>query len=116
LGSVATNANWAMGRGKVPTFQGQNFAKIRPWSSTLKRSRTARAARLRNWRSLGCSKQCKDVVPIPGTSSVERLEENVAAVGVSLSPTELQRIESLAPKGIAVGERYAPAMLELVNR
>ena len=56
------------------------------------------------------------MVPIPGTSSVERLEENLAAVGVSLSPTELKRIESLAPKGIAVGERYAPAMLELVNR
>jgi aryl-alcohol dehydrogenase-like predicted oxidoreductase len=45
------------------------------------------------------------VVPIPGTRSVERLEENVAAVDVPLSDEELDAIEKVAPKGFAAGTR-----------
>lgn len=57
----------------------------------------------------------KDIIPIPGTSSLERLEENCAAVGVTLSAADLQQIDSMAPKGIAKGDRYAPAMQSLLN-
>jgi aryl-alcohol dehydrogenase-like predicted oxidoreductase len=57
-----------------------------------------------------------DVVPIPGTSSIARLEENVAAVGVRLTAEDLDRIEQAAPIGAAVGERYSPEMLELTDR
>ena len=56
------------------------------------------------------------MVPIPGTSSIERLEENVAAVNVRLSPADRARIDSVAPKGATAGERYAPQILEMVNR
>jgi aryl-alcohol dehydrogenase-like predicted oxidoreductase len=57
-----------------------------------------------------------NVVPIPGTSSIPRLEENVAAAGVELTPEELDRIERAAPRGAAAGERYGPEMLELTGR
>jgi len=57
-----------------------------------------------------------DVVPIPGTSSIARLEENVAAVDVRLTGEDLDRIERAAPKGAAAGERYSPEMLELTGR
>jgi aryl-alcohol dehydrogenase-like predicted oxidoreductase len=56
------------------------------------------------------------VVPIPGTSSIARLEENVAAVGVRLTAEDLARIEQAAPIGAAAGERYSPEMLELTDR
>jgi aryl-alcohol dehydrogenase-like predicted oxidoreductase len=58
----------------------------------------------------------RDVVPIPDTSSIARLEESVAAVGVGLTPEDLARIEHAAPIGAAVGGRYRPEMLELTGR
>jgi aryl-alcohol dehydrogenase-like predicted oxidoreductase len=99
-----------------PRFQGQNFAKNLALVEHVQALAHNKGCTPSQLALAWLLEQGKDVVSIPGTSSVERLEENAAAVGVSLSPTELKRIESLAPKGIAVGERYAPAMLELVNR
>jgi aryl-alcohol dehydrogenase-like predicted oxidoreductase len=55
------------------------------------------------------------VIPIPGTSSVARLEENVHAGEVALSEQELKRIEDALPKGSVAGERYAPEMMKIVN-
>jgi aryl-alcohol dehydrogenase-like predicted oxidoreductase len=48
--------------------------------------------------------QGEDIVPIPGTKRVSRLEENVAAVDVVLSSDQLARLDRLTP---AVGDRYA---------
>jgi aryl-alcohol dehydrogenase-like predicted oxidoreductase len=56
-----------------------------------------------------------NVIPIPGTSSVQRLEENVASVDFSLSSEELEQIERIAPQGVAAGERYNRAMIGLLN-
>jgi aryl-alcohol dehydrogenase-like predicted oxidoreductase len=56
------------------------------------------------------------VVPIPGTSSIKRLEENAAAAGILLSRADLDRIEQISPKGAVVGGRYDKAMLGLVNK
>lgn len=46
-------------------------------------------------------------MPIPGTKRRRYLEENVAAVDVQLTPDEVERIEAAAPRGAAVGDRYA---------
>lgn len=54
--------------------------------------------------------QGEDIVPIPGTRSQVRLEENVGAAGVVLSPAELGRIEEIVPGG-AFGERYPEGMM-----
>ena len=48
--------------------------------------------------------QGSDVVPIPGTKKRERLRENVTAVEVELSDSELEQLDSIAsPRG----DRYA---------
>ena len=57
-----------------------------------------------------------DIVPIPGTSHRGRLEENLGAVRVELDEADLARIDSVAPKNIAVGERYNPAGMSTLNR
>jgi aryl-alcohol dehydrogenase-like predicted oxidoreductase len=57
----------------------------------------------------------QDVVPIPGTSSIARLEENIRAADIGLSEQELNRIEHALPKGSVAGERYAPAMMKIIN-
>jgi len=40
------------------------------------------------------------MLPIPGTSSVAHLEENVAAAALTLTPTEWQRIDALANRAV----------------
>jgi len=57
-----------------------------------------------------------DLVPIPGTKSRARMEENLAAVDVALSAEELAEIKRIAPPGVAVGERYPTAMMGSVRR
>ena len=60
--------------------------------------------------------QGDDIVPIPGTKRVRYLEDNLGAVDISLSADELAQIDNLFPPGAAQGERYAEAMMALVNR
>ena len=55
------------------------------------------------------------IVPIPGTKKVERLEENLAAVNVELTPADLRDIEEAASKIRVKGERLPEAVLKLTN-
>ena len=52
--------------------------------------------------------QGDDIVPIPGTKSRRRLEENAGAADVVLSGPDLARLGAAVPKGAAAGERYQP--------
>jgi aryl-alcohol dehydrogenase-like predicted oxidoreductase len=51
--------------------------------------------------------QGDDVVPIPGTRKVSRVEENAAAADIELSDDQLATLEGLFPPGITAGDRYA---------
>jgi diketogulonate reductase-like aldo/keto reductase len=44
------------------------------------------------------------------------LEENVAALEVELTPDDMARIEEVAPKGVAAGERYPAAAMQSIGR
>ena len=55
-------------------------------------------------------------LPIPGTKRVRYLEDNLGALGVTLTPDELAQMDSLFPPGVAQGERYAESMMALLNR
>jgi aryl-alcohol dehydrogenase-like predicted oxidoreductase len=56
----------------------------------------------------------KDVVPIPGTKRLERLKENIGALAVSLSESELAQISEAVPVGAAAGLRYPEAQMKSV--
>ena len=60
--------------------------------------------------------QGPDIVPIPGTTKVARLEENVGAVDVALTPQDLSRIAAAVPETAVEGERYSEAGLAMVGR
>jgi aryl-alcohol dehydrogenase-like predicted oxidoreductase len=51
-----------------------------------------------------------DIVPIPGTKSRKRLEENAGAASISLSPAEIASLDQALPPGSAQGGRYPEAM------
>lgn len=60
--------------------------------------------------------QGKDIVPIPGTKKQTYLEQNVAAVKISLSEADIERLNDAAPIGAAAGTRYPEAAMHTVNR
>ncbi|CAN5148783.1 aldo/keto reductase [soil metagenome] len=49
--------------------------------------------------------QGDDVIPIPGTRSIERLRENLEALDLELTREDLDRLDEIAPPGAASGER-----------
>jgi aryl-alcohol dehydrogenase-like predicted oxidoreductase len=59
--------------------------------------------------------QGDDIVSIPGTKRRSRLEENLAALELELSPDELARIDAALPPGAAAGERYPEAAMRNVQ-
>jgi aryl-alcohol dehydrogenase-like predicted oxidoreductase len=56
------------------------------------------------------------IVPIPGTTKLHRLEENIGAAGVDLTPDDLRDIESAAANIKVQGDRYPEAMEKLTGR
>jgi aryl-alcohol dehydrogenase-like predicted oxidoreductase len=98
-----------------PRFQGQNFAKnlrVVEEVQALAKEKGCTPSQLALAWVLA---RGEDVVPIPGTSSSKRLQENVAAASVKLTRADIDRIERFAPRGVAVGERYTPEMQRLLN-
>ena len=56
------------------------------------------------------------IVPIPGTTKLHRLEENLGAVNVQLSPDDLRQLEMTAAKIPVQGARYPEHLQKLVGR
>jgi aryl-alcohol dehydrogenase-like predicted oxidoreductase len=102
-------------RRQNPRFQGDNFQKnleLVARVEEIAKEHTSTPAQLALAWVLA---QGDDIVPIPGTRHPERVEENVAALDVVLSESDLRRIDAAAPKGIAAGERYAEGGMRAVN-
>jgi aryl-alcohol dehydrogenase-like predicted oxidoreductase len=56
------------------------------------------------------------IVPIPGTTKLNRLEENIGSVAVELRPDDLREIESAASKITVQGARYPESMERMTGR
>jgi aryl-alcohol dehydrogenase-like predicted oxidoreductase len=98
-----------------PRFQGANFQKnltLVDKVQQLAKSRGCSAAQLVLAWLLA---QHENIVPIPGTTKISRLEEDAAAVDIELTSEELAAIGELAPRGVAVGERYDARGMRAVN-
>jgi aryl-alcohol dehydrogenase-like predicted oxidoreductase len=99
-----------------PRFQGENFQKNLDLVSrvdAIAREKVVTPSQLAHAWLLA---QGEDIIPIPGTKRRKFLEENAAAINVKLISDDLRRIEEVAPKGIAAGERYPAGAMNLVNR
>jgi aryl-alcohol dehydrogenase-like predicted oxidoreductase len=98
-----------------PRFQGENFAKnlatVDQVQEIAKEKNCTPAQLALAWLLA----QGPNIVPIPGTTSAKRLEENIGAAEVALSAADLARIAAVAPSGIAAGERYDETGMRFVN-
>ena len=99
-----------------PRFQGENFEKnldlVRAIEELARDKRVTAAQLALAW----VVAQGEHIVPIPGTRSIERLQENAGALDVRLSRDDLERLERIAPKGAAAGMRYPEGGMASVGR
>jgi aryl-alcohol dehydrogenase-like predicted oxidoreductase len=56
------------------------------------------------------------IVPIPGTTKLHRLDENIGAVAVELTPDDLREIDSAASKITVHGARYPEKLEQMTGR
>ena len=56
------------------------------------------------------------IVPIPGTTKMHRLEENLGAVDMELTPNDLREIDDLTSQVKVEGERYSESAQRMINR
>ncbi len=103
-------------RRQSPRFQSDNFQRnlelVRRIEEIAKEKGCTPAQLAMAW----VLTQGEDIVPIPGTKRRRYLEENLAALDVTLTREDLQRIDEVAPRGVATGARYPDSMMGLVNR
>jgi aryl-alcohol dehydrogenase-like predicted oxidoreductase len=90
-----------------PRFQGENFEKNLELVERVKEIAAEKGVTAGQLALAWVLAQGDDIVPIPGTTKVKNLEENVAAADIELTADELARLDEVAPKGAAAGERYA---------
>ena len=97
-----------------PRFQGENFQMNLHLVDEVKRLAGEKGVTPAQLALAWVLEQGDDIVPIPGTTSAEHLEENAAALDVTFSDRELERIDEIAPQGAAAGDRYPD--MSTVNR
>src|SRR5215831_2329671 len=93
-------------RGRHPRFMGDNFAKNRALVQRVEAIAEEKGCTSAQLCLAWLLAQGPDVIPIPGTKQIARLEENLGALDVRLSPAEVGRISAAIPIGAAAGTRY----------
>jgi aryl-alcohol dehydrogenase-like predicted oxidoreductase len=102
-------------RRNSPRFQGENFQKnldLVKRVEDMAREKNCTPSQLALAWVLA---QGDDVLAIPGTKRRSRLDENLGALDVQLSAAELAAIDAVFPPDAVAGDRYASAMMHMVN-
>ncbi len=102
-------------RRNQPRFQGENFQKNLDLVARVKEIAQEKGCTAGQLALAWLLAQGRDIVPIPGTKRRAYLEENLGALDVALTQEELARIDTVAPRGVASGERYPAQALQGVN-
>jgi aryl-alcohol dehydrogenase-like predicted oxidoreductase len=97
-----------------PRFTGDNFQRNLAFVDKVREIGQARGA-TSSQLALAWLLSRENVTPIPGTTRVERLEENLAAAEISLTADELAAIEAVVPMGVAAGTRYPEDAMRAVD-
>jgi aryl-alcohol dehydrogenase-like predicted oxidoreductase len=102
-----------------PRFQGENFQRnldLVKLIETLAAAKGCKPAQLAlAWLLAQGDEHGDDIFPIPGTTKVRRLEENIGALEVTLTPDDLAEIDRIFPPDAAIGLRYPEAAMNAIN-
>jgi aryl-alcohol dehydrogenase-like predicted oxidoreductase len=112
LDDLAAN-DWRRGN---PRFEGENFAKNVALADRVTELAAQKKCTPAQLALAWLLSRRDDVVPIPGTSNPQRLEENARAADIELSDAEIDAIERATPKGAVLGKRYDAWATRLLNQ
>ena len=98
-----------------PRFQGENFQRNLELVAALEALAERKGVTAAQLALAWVLAQGDDIVPIPGTTKAERVEQNAAALDIELTDEELARLDDIAPAGVASGTRYPEQMMTLLN-
>jgi aryl-alcohol dehydrogenase-like predicted oxidoreductase len=100
----------------APRFKDENIRRNLPVVDQLSDLAAASGTTVSRLALAWVLSRGEDVVAIPGTKRRTYLEENVAASDVQLSADVLAAIDSIAPYGVAAGNRYPDGEMAVLNR
>jgi aryl-alcohol dehydrogenase-like predicted oxidoreductase len=103
-------------RSSVPRFSPEAMEKNQAFVDLLRRVAQEKGATPAQIALAWLLAQRAYIVPIPGTTKLHRLEENIGAADVELTQDDLREIDGAASHIAAEGERYAPQHLAMVGR
>ena len=98
-----------------PRFQGENFARNLELLRRVEELAERKGSKPSQLALAWVLAQGEETIPIPGTTRRAHLEENLAALDITLTAQDLKDLNEVAPKGVAAGERYSEAGLKAVN-
>jgi len=98
-----------------PRFQGENLEKNLALADRIREIAGRKGCTPAQLALAWILAQGRDVVPIPGTRSPQRLEENAAACTVALSADDLAEIRQALPRTMVAGLRYPEAAMATLN-
>ncbi|OIQ85302.1 general stress protein 69 [mine drainage metagenome] len=99
-----------------PRFTPENLAHNLRLADTLREMAAERGCTAAQLALAWLLAQGDDIIPIPGTRRIERLEENLGALQVPLTTEDLLRIHQAMPPGAASGMRYPDVAMQALNR
>lgn len=102
-------------RRNMPRFVGENFAKNLDLVRHVQELAATKGCTPSQIALAWVLAQGEDMLPIPGTTRRAHLEENLAALDITFTPEELTRINEIAPKGVAAGDRYPEWAMKDLN-
>ncbi len=102
-------------RRKTPRFQEENLEINLGLLSAVETLATEKGVKPGQVALAWVLAQGNDIVPIPGTKRRTYLEENVAAIEVTLSNAEIEKLSNAIPRGAASGDRYVAASMKALN-
>ena len=99
-----------------PRFQGENFAKNLLLVEQVQALAAAKGVTAGQLALAWVLAQGDYLIPIPGTKQRKYLEENVEALDIKLSTSELQALQAIFPASAVAGQRYAEESMKQLNR
>lgn len=98
-----------------PRFQGANFTKNLRLVAQVEQLAADKGVKASQLALAWVLAQGNDVIPIPGTKRRSYLEENIAALEISLSAAELTTLNSIFPAQVAAGNRYGAESMAMLT-
>jgi aryl-alcohol dehydrogenase-like predicted oxidoreductase len=98
-----------------PRFQGENFQANLALVDAINAMAEAKGVTAAQLALAWVLAQGNDIVPIPGTTRPERIDENAGALEVELTEDELAQLDEIAPLGVAAGTRYPEQAMAVLN-